>query len=298
MDNSQRLAADRQLIEGRLQALVALPQAQAQRAVVQAMAYSLLGGGKRVRGVLTLAFCRLFCGEEAPALEAACAVEMVHAYSLIHDDLPCMDDDDLRRGKPSCHKAFGEAIALLAGDGLLNLAFETALSPAQQLLLGAQRTLEVARCLAGAAGVMGMIGGQVMDLAGEGRQLSAAQLEQMDRHKTGALIRAAVEMGCLCGGADPAQRQLAGEYAGAVGLAFQVVDDILDVEGDPALLGKNTGSDQRGNKSTYVSALSLPRARQLAQEQFALAGRALEQLRVGPEDFLAYFTGVLARRQS
>lgn len=221
------------------------------RSVLEAMRYSLLGGGKRIRGVLTLAFYRLFHEDIGPALPFAAAVEMIHAYSLIHDDLPCMDDDDLRRGKPACHIAFGEAIALLAGDGLLTLAFQAICSAGEKL------TPEICYCatsmLASSAGMHGMIAGQVLDMEGEGKALSTDELDIINARKTGMLISCAASLGCIAGGATKEQEQAAREYAMRVGQAFQIMDDVLDVTADPDDLGKPTGSDRENQKNTYAA---------------------------------------------
>lgn len=267
-----------------------------QKSVNDAMAYSLLSGGKRIRAVLTLAFYNLFRPEVSPVLPYAAAVEMLHAYSLIHDDLPCMDDDDMRRGRPACHIAFGEATALLAGDGLLTLAFETMSDPAHTGFFPAEAVLRAIRCLSSAAGTGGMIGGQVIDLMHEGRQISPEVLEEMDRKKTGALIRAAAQIGCILGGADGEAQAAAAEYAGKLGLAFQVVDDILDCTADEAELGKPTGSDKENKKSTYVGLYGLEGSRRMAEELTAGAKLALQGL---PQDtsFLAELAVSLSMRK-
>lgn len=207
--------------------------------VTDAMRYSLLNGGKRVRAVLTLAFCELCGGDEDMAMPFACAVEMVHAYSLIHDDLPCMDNDDMRRGKPSNHKVYGENYALLAGDGLLTKAFETALSSEAFRNVGMERAAYAAAVLARCAGEYGMVGGQCIDLATENRTVSLDELCEKDTGKTANLIMAACMMGCIAAGANETQINAAKEYALHIGLAFQIRDDILDVTGDAKELGKN-----------------------------------------------------------
>lgn len=235
--------------------------------------YSLTAGGKRIRPYLVLEFCRLFGGSEAAAMPFACAVEMMHTFSLIHDDLPCMDDDDLRRGRPTNHKVFGEANAVLAGDGLLTAAFETMLAPGQKL--PPERVLEAAGILARAAGGRGMVGGQVLDMAGEGRALGLTEVEELQRLKTGALIRAAVEMGCAVAGGAEEQREALCRYADCLGLAFQIQDDILDVVGDEATLGKPIGSDVRSDKTTFVALKGLADCRILVAE---LTDRAVEAL--------------------
>lgn len=244
------------------------------RDLYESMRYSLLAGGKRIRPVLTLEFARLAgLADWKTALPMACALELVHTYSLIHDDLPCMDDDDLRRGRPTNHKVFGEANAVLAGDGLLTAAFETMLAPGQKL--PPERVLGAAGILARAAGGRGMVGGQVLDMAGEGRALGLTEVEELQRLKTGALIRAAVEMGCAVAGGAEEQREALCRYADCLGLAFQIQDDILDVVGDEATLGKPIGSDARSDKTTFVALKGLADCRILVAE---LTDRAVEAL--------------------
>ena len=216
----------------------------------EAQDYSLMAGGKRIRPFLVLEVCNMLGGDENDALPLACAIEMIHTYSLIHDDLPCMDNDDLRRGKPTSHKVFGEAMAILSGDGLLTDAFMLAASLPQ-----AERAQQAVRVLAEAAGSMGMVGGQVMDLEGETRQLSPEELLQLHAQKTGALIRAAVWLGAIAAGeccGSPVWKALT-TYAERIGLAFQVVDDVLDVTADATLLGKSNGKDQAVNKTTFLT---------------------------------------------
>ncbi len=241
----------------------------------QAMRYAVQGGGKRLRPLLVLA-AREAVAAEAPAgdrpalaalddaaLRAACAVELIHAYSLVHDDMPCMDNDVLRRGKPTVHVQFGEAGALLAGDALQALAFEL-LTPAQGAIPAAVQA-SLCRLLARAAGAAGMAGGQAIDLASVGQQLDEAQLRHMHQLKTGALLQASVMMGAACGTAQPAALAALARFGSALGLAFQVVDDILDVTQDSATLGKTAGKDAAHAKPTYVSLLGLDAARQCAQ---------------------------------
>jgi len=229
-------------------------------ALVEAMRYATLGGGKRIRPLLAYAAGE-FAGADPALVDApAASVEMIHAYSLVHDDLPCMDDDTLRRGKPTCHVQHGEAMALLAGDALQATAFA---------VLGRARLADTGRAcalLAEAAGVAGMAGGQAVDLAATGCSLTLAELESMHRRKTGALIAAAVELGAMCGGplAD-AERQSLRDYASAAGLAFQVVDDVLDAEGTSDTLGKTPGKDAASMKPTYVSLLGIAEARRHAE---------------------------------
>lgn len=261
--------------------------------MLEAMSYSVRNGGKRIRPMLTLEFCRA-CGEEPQkAIPFACALEMIHTYSLIHDDLPCMDNDDMRRGKPSNHKVFGEANALLAGDGLLTLAFETALTAD----VDAEKRAAVALVLSKAAGCAGMIAGQVMDLENEGKKASLKEVSATDRLKTGELIRAAALLGCIAAGADGNKTKAACEYCDNIGLAFQIVDDILDVTSDDVTLGKPVGSDSENEKSTYVSLLGLEKSKALAVELTEKAKKALEIF--GKEkDFLVQLADKLAHRNN
>ena len=243
----------------------------------QAMRYAVLGGGKRVRPLLAFAAAEVAAADPARVEVAACAVECIHAYSLVHDDLPCMDDDVLRRGKPTCHVEYDEATALLVGDSLQALAFQLLAEPG---IAGTAATqIEMVSILARAAGSRGMAGGQAIDLDSVGKTLTIAELEQMHIHKTGALIRAAVGLGARCGAA-PAPGELAAldHYAKCVGLAFQVVDDVLDCESSTATLGKTAGKDATQNKPTYVSVLGLAAARTLAGELRLEAHEALRDL--------------------
>ena len=240
--------------------------------VSQAMRYSVENGGKRIRPALLLEFCRVCGGDYKKAVPFACALEMIHTYSLIHDDLPCMDNDDFRRGKPSCHIAFGEEYALLAGDALLTLAFETAMKSN----LSAEITVKAAKELAKAAGVMGMVGGQVLDLQNEGKKVGVSDLQKTDELKTGELIRAACVLGCVCAGADDKKIAAAEKYAHDIGIVFQIVDDILDVTSDEETLGKPIGSDEENQKSTYVSLLGIEKSRKTAEELTLNAQKALD----------------------
>ncbi len=232
-----------------------------------AMRYAALGGGKRVRALLAHAAAELVGAEKERTDKAAIAVELIHAYSLVHDDMPCMDDDDLRRGKPSCHKQYDDATALLVGDALQTLAFQVLSS--SMIHDDARRQLEIIQLLSTASGSRGMAGGQAIDLASVGKILSQEELEYMHIHKTGALIRAAALMGAYCADSIDSERIHAIDtYAKSIGLAFQVVDDILDVEADTATLGKTAGKDADANKPTYVSILGLQRAKDLAEELY------------------------------
>jgi len=241
----------------------------------EAMRYAVLDGGKRLRPLLALAAARSAdAGDESAAMRAACAVELIHAYSLVHDDLPCMDNDVLRRGKPTVHVQYGQAQALLAGDALQALAFEL-LVPGDDIMppgLSAQ----LCRLLAQAAGVQGMAGGQAIDLACVGQTITRAQLEHMHRLKTGALLKASVLMGAACGGVTGDAWLALMQYGNHLGLAFQVVDDILDVVGDAATLGKTAGKDALNDKPTYVALLGLDAARAFADQTLAAAHAALE----------------------
>ena len=236
-------------------------------ALGEAVRYSLFAGGKRLRPALALGGCEAVSGGDAPPLGLACALEMIHTYSLIHDDLPCMDDDDLRRGKPTAHKVYGEALAILAGDGLLTMAFD---------LLAQSGNAEVVSEVARAAGVAGMAGGQAIDLENEGKTITLDQLVDMHRRKTGALIRAACRCGAMLGGAGQSELAMLTEYGEHVGLAFQIADDILDVTGDTQTLGKTAGSDQARHKATFPGAIGVERSQAMAEE---VAGRARDALR-------------------
>jgi geranylgeranyl diphosphate synthase type II len=262
---------DRQLVEQSLEQL--LPAANIPPASIhQAMRYSVFAGGKRVRPILCLEAARIFNPDIAPALPVASAFEFIHTYSLIHDDLPAIDNDDLRRGKPTCHKQFTEALAILAGDALLTLAFEVlATAP-----LEAERRAAVLAEVARAAGTRGMVGGQVADIEAEGKSVTAEQLEYIHRSKTAALIRAAVVAGALCGGAGAADAERLREFGENIGWAFQVVDDILDIEETSAALGKTAGKDQAQNKATYPALFGLERSHEFASQLAAKAMAALE----------------------
>jgi len=250
-----------------------LPAETTQRPSIHtAMRYSVFAGGKRIRPILCVEAARIFSSDVTPALHPACALEFIHTYSLIHDDLPALDNDDLRRGKPTCHKKFGEALAILAGDGLLTLAFETiAATP-----VPAERSAAILTEVAGAAGtVKGMVGGQVADIEAERKPVDAKMLEYIHRSKTAALIRASVTSGALCAGAgldDVARLRRFGE---TIGWAFQVTDDILDVEESSAALGKTAGKDLAQQKATYPAVYGLERSHQIANE---LATKAIAEL--------------------
>ncbi len=254
----QQLAEDAKLIENRLDEL-SRDYDRDYPALFESIRYSLLSGGKRIRPFLTIQFCRLFGGNEAVALELGCALEMIHTYSLIHDDLPCMDDDELRRGKPTNHVVYGEATAVLAGDALLTEAFSVASSPA----IPTEMIPAAVRLLAQSAGSFGMIGGQMLDLRGETERLDFDALLEMHAKKTGALIRAACLLGCLSAGitdTDDVRYQAAVTYADNIGLAFQVIDDRLDAVGTEEDLGKPIGSDAQSGKTTFLTFMSAEQA--------------------------------------
>lgn len=264
--------------------------------VIKAMEYSLCGGGKRVRGVLTLAFYKLFGGENVrDVLPFAAAVEMIHAYSLIHDDLPCMDDDDMRRGKPSCHIVYGEDTALLAGDGLLTLAFETITTGAKIENFADISVLKAVNALATFSGVNGMIGGQVLDLANEEKSATIDEIVSAELLKTSALITSGAVMGSILAGADNDQLELVKEYGKNLGLAFQVMDDVLDATSTQEKLGKPIGSDEENKKSTFVSLYGVEKAKEIAGEYTQKAVDALLALDKDTE-FLINFTNYLSKR--
>ena len=256
--------------------------------LLEAMRYATLGGGKRLRPFLVIESARLFGVEGASALRTACALEMIHCYSLVHDDLPAMDDDDLRRGRPTCHKAFDEATAILAGDGLLTYAFDVVADPATHPDAGVRAALVLA--LARAAGIGGMVGGQALDLAAEtaATPLTLTETLRMQAMKTGALLRFAVDAGATLGAASPGQARAMGRYGDALGAAFQIADDILDAEGDTAALGKRAGKDAERGKATLVGLLGLNEARRRRDQLVNDAIGALGETGLGDA------TGVLA----
>lgn len=265
-------------------------------ALVEAMRYAVLDGGKRLRPLLVLASCEALNGNPHAALRAACATELIHAYSLVHDDMPCMDNDILRRGKPTVHVKFGEAQALLAGDALQALAFEL-LTP-EDAAIPADLQAHLCRLLARAAGSAGMAGGQAIDLASVGQKLNEQQLSEMHRLKTGALLRGSVMMGAACGAPTAAQSRALQDYGAALGLAFQVVDDILDVTADSATLGKTAGKDAAQDKPTYVALLGLERSRAFAQELLSQALAALAQADLPHPQALRALADMVVNRKS
>jgi len=252
-----------------------LPPADAYPPVIhEAMRYSITAGGKRLRPVLVIAAAETLGKDPEPVIPAACAIELIHTYSLVHDDLPAMDDDDYRRGQPTSHKVYGEAIAILVGDALLTLAFEL-LARAGSMNVPPQRVLKVISEVAAACGTNGLIGGQVADLLCENKAVTPADLEYIHTHKTGALYRVAVRTGAILSGASEKDLKHLTEYADNLGLAFQIIDDILDVEGDAQKLGKPTGSDQKNKKATYPALFGLTAAREKARDVTVRAEEAL-----------------------
>lgn len=288
----------KELIERVDQALEAYcpPGQNPQSKIYEAMRYSLFAGGKRLRPVLLLECAKMCGGEEDAAMPFACALEMIHTYSLIHDDLPAMDNDDLRRGKPTCHIAFGEGVAILAGDALLNKAFEIVTSY-QEDHVSPQTVLRAVSMLAASSGTEGMIGGQVVDLQSEGKEISLSELQYLHTLKTGALIRSACTIGALLAGADEGCLQAVDSFALCLGLAFQIQDDILDVEGSFEALGKPVGSDQQSGKNTYVRLVGLEESKKLVKEYSQKAVDALQQFG-SRADFLKELTNTLIYRVS
>lgn len=263
---------DRVEVDASLDRLLPLETAQPP-SIHKAMRYSVFAGGKRIRPILCLEAARIFTSDVAPAHYPACAIEFIHTYSLIHDDLPALDNDDLRRGKPTCHKQFGEAAAILAGDALLTLAFET-ISAAP---VDSDRRVAMLAEISSAAGTInGMVGGQVADLEAEGKRVDAAVLEYIHRSKTAALIRASVSSGAICAGATVVDIERLRRFGESIGLLFQVKDDILDVEESSAALGKTAGKDIAQQKATYPAVFGLEKSHQIAND---LASRALAELK-------------------
>lgn len=277
MSLTERWAEAARLIERELESVLP-PSGEAPALLHHALRYAALGGGKRLRGFLVLAAAEAVGGSWDRALPAAAAVELVHAYSLVHDDLPCMDDDDWRRGRPSTHRVFGEAVGLLAGDALLTRAFEVlgdgSLRRGVEAGLVARGVVELAE----AGGSLGMVGGQTDDLLAEGRSVDLSELERIHRRKTGALIRASLRLGALLSGACPSELALLTQYGEALGLGFQITDDLLDVEGESEKTGKPVGRDAERAKATYPGLLGVTEARRRAGEALGEARSVAEGL--------------------
>lgn len=287
---SARISEYRERVDGYLTGCLSPASRARYHKLIDSMRYSLTAGGKRLRPILTLEFCRVCGGNVQAALPVACGVEMLHTYSLIHDDLPVMDNDDLRRGKPSNHKVFGECTALLAGDALQALAFQTVLSAP----LPPERTLRCAQILAYAAGHEGICGGQQLDLAWEGLALTADELHEIYLRKTSALIRAACLMGAAAAGGTVAQEKAAADYADHFGYAFQLRDDMLDVIGDEKTFGKPIGSDREEGKTTSVDLFGLEGCREKIRESSRAAESALAGLK--DAEFLLHLVRVSEER--
>lgn len=267
------------------------------QSIHQAMRYSVFAGGKRVRPVLMLAACEAVGGAVEQAMPAACAMEMIHTYSLIHDDLPAMDDDDFRRGRPTNHKVFGEAIAILAGDGLLTEAFKLLSNPRFTGSTNPATTLAVIQEIAVCAGTYGMVGGQVVDMESEGKpEMDLPTVQYIHTHKTGALIKASVVAGALLGGADQQQLTAIRRYGEAAGLAFQIADDILDIEGTTEEIGKDAGSDEARGKATYPAVMGLAAAKQEAQAMMDEAMLSLEMFGAAAEPLRAIARYIVERK--
>ncbi len=256
-DNAEQL---KKLVENRLGSLLK-DAPETVPVICEAMEYSLLAGGKRLRPILCLTVADMLGGKPEEVIDVACALELIHTYSLIHDDLPAMDDDDFRRNKPTCHRVYGEAMAILAGDALLTMAFEL-LARYGRESGDAHKALRIIQEVSVAGGFTGLIGGQVLDLAAEGREVTVEELEEISRRKTGALLQAAVKTGAMAAGADHTGLKALENYAGAAGLAFQIVDDLLNYAGDREQMGKNTGTDQDRNKATYPLRIGADAARE------------------------------------
>ena len=262
----------------------------------EAMAYSLEAGGKRLRPLLLFATLQAFGKEKNLGVGAACALEMIHTYSLVHDDLPCMDDDDLRRGKPTNHKVFGEAMAVLAGDGLLTYAFQVIMAY-EQKETSAEKKVRLVLELAKAAGPEGMVGGQVADMEAEGKQLTIDELEYIHKHKTGKLLEFAVLAGSILSNATEEQEEKLLEFAKYIGLAFQIRDDILDVEGTEEEIGKPIGSDVSNEKSTYTTLFTVDRAKDILEETIAKAKDAISSLQL-QDEYLLSICDLIAKRNN
>jgi geranylgeranyl diphosphate synthase, type II len=292
MELREYLAHQIQLVNGALERWVP-PEDTPPATIHRAMRYSLFAGGKRIRPVLTIAAAEAVAGGATGIESAACALELVHTYSLIHDDLPALDNDDLRRGRPTCHRVFGEAMAILAGDALLTLAFHVLARMGG--CTDAARTAIIGELATAAGTVGGMIGGQVYDLEGEGKNPDPQLLEAIHRAKTGALLRASVRIGAMFAGANRDQLERLSRYGEHIGLAFQIVDDVLDVEAPSEALGKTAGKDAAQKKITFPAVYGLDRSREMAAGQLRLAHAALEDFGP-PARRLRQIAGMIVRR--
>lgn len=277
MDFSEYLKCKQAHIETKLNELIPERLDASHNELYRAARYALLNGGKRLRPLLAITTAQAFGKNTETALSAACALEMIHTYSLIHDDLPCMDDDDFRRGKPSVHKAFTEGHAVLTGDYLLTYSFEVII---KDPLLSAEQKVALVDLLAKNSGGEGMIAGQVLDIEAEGRPLSIDQLKHIHKHKTGAMITASVACGGIVGGATPDQMKLLCQFGDDLGLAFQIIDDVIDVTASVQKHGKAISSDSINNKSTYVTLLGLESAKEAAQDLLVQSNAKLDELRI------------------
>lgn len=292
MNFDEQMLSYKNLVDSELEKYTRFPRLKQYR-LFEAMKYSLMAGGKRIRPILTLEFGKMCGGKTENALPAACAIEMIHTFSLIHDDLPCMDNDDMRRGQPSCHKTFDEATALLAGDALEIYPFKV-LIDCHKNGVSAENILKMINLLSECSGHFGMIGGQQIDTQFEGQQIELDDLLAMYSMKTSRLLQAAVCMGCYSAGADDITVGLAAEYADKLGIAFQIVDDILDVCGDEKTLGKPIGSDKENNKITLVALIGLEKAKEKADQ---LTEEALDILKsFSNNEFIKKFTIKLLNR--
>jgi geranylgeranyl diphosphate synthase type II len=276
MDLTIYLAEKRALVDNALKGLMPDLKGPASE-LFRAMNYSLFAGGKRLRPILCMAGAEAVGGEARDALPVACALEMIHTYSLIHDDLPVMDNDDMRRGKATSHKVFGEALAILAGDGLLTEAFNVMTKPDLIEKIGSARVQEIISLISAAAGYRGMVGGQAVDIMMEGRDIDPSQLDFIHNHKTGALISASVSSGAIVGGGSRRELREIAIYGDKIGLAFQISDDILNVEGDSGEMGKRAGSDAQKRKNTYPSVHGMERSKGILKELVDEAANSLKE---------------------
>ncbi len=294
-DLKQYLSERKALVDDALEKLFPTPSGL-EKKVMEAARYSLFAGGKRLRPLLCLAAAEVVGGQVSQVMPAACAFEMIHTYSLIHDDLPAMDNDDFRRGKPTCHKVFGEAMAILAGDALLTEAFDVTAGMHGSGHFPPERIVQVMGIMAGASGHRGMVGGQTIDLECENREVDLATVEYMHVRKTGALLTASLEVGAVLGGGSRKDVKALRHYGLHFGLAFQITDDILDVEGDAQVMGKTPGSDQAGHKSTYPALLGLPGSKEAAGRNVEAAVDALGSFDQSADPLRAMARYLLHRR--